>query len=35
MKILFVLEHSGVGPLVPALRLLHERGHRSTSPRGG
>jgi hypothetical protein len=27
MKILFVLEHSGVGPLVPALRLLHERGH--------
>jgi hypothetical protein len=27
MKILFVLEHSGVGPLVPALRLLHDRGH--------
>ena len=27
MKILFVLEHPGVGPLVPALRLLHERGH--------
>ena len=27
MKILFVLEHSGVGPLVPALRLLHEHGH--------
>jgi hypothetical protein len=27
MKILLVLEHSGVGPLVPALRLLHERGH--------
>ena len=27
MKILFVLEHSGVGPLVPTLRLLHDRGH--------
>jgi hypothetical protein len=27
MRILFVLEHPGVGPLVPALRLLHERGH--------
>ena len=27
MKILFVLEHPGVGPRVPALRLLHERGH--------
>jgi sulfotransferase family protein len=27
MKILFVLEHPGIGPLVPALRLLHERGH--------
>ncbi len=27
MKILFVMEHSGVGPLVPTLRLLHERGH--------
>jgi hypothetical protein len=27
MRILLVLEHSGVGPLVPALRLLHERGH--------
>src|SRR4051812_13075258 len=30
MKILFVLEHSGVAPLVPALRLLHERGHSIT-----
>lgn len=27
MRILFVLEHSGVGPLVPALRQLHDRGH--------
>jgi hypothetical protein len=27
MKILFVLEHPGIGPLVPALRLLHDRGH--------
>ena len=27
MRILFVIEHSGIGPLVPALRLLHERGH--------
>jgi len=27
MRILFVLEHPGIGPLVPALRLLHERGH--------
>jgi hypothetical protein len=27
MKILFVLEHPGIAPLVPALRLLHERGH--------
>src|SRR5581483_4349041 len=27
MRILFVMEHSGVGPLVPALRLLHDRGH--------
>jgi hypothetical protein len=27
MKILFVMEHSGIGALVPALRLLHARGH--------
>jgi hypothetical protein len=27
MKILFVLDHPGVGPLVPMLRLLHARGH--------
>ena len=27
MRILFIMEHSGIGPLVPALRLLHERGH--------
>jgi Sulfotransferase family len=27
MKILFVLEHPGVGPLVPTLRVLHDRGH--------
>ena len=30
MKILFVLEHSGVSPLVPALELLHDRGHSIT-----
>jgi hypothetical protein len=28
LKILFVMEHPGVGSLLPALRLLHERGHR-------
>jgi hypothetical protein len=28
MKVLFVMEHPGVGSLVPSLRLLHERGHR-------
>ena len=28
MKVLFVMEHPGVGSLVPALRLLDERGHR-------
>ena len=28
LKVLFVMEHPGVGSLVPALRLLHERGHR-------
>jgi sulfotransferase family protein len=27
MKVLFVLEHPGIGPLVPAIRLLHDRGH--------
>jgi hypothetical protein len=27
MRILFVLEHPGIGALVPMLRLLHERGH--------
>jgi hypothetical protein len=27
MKILFVMEHPGVGSLLPALRLLHGRGH--------
>ena len=27
MRILFVMEHSGIGPLVPALTLLHDRGH--------
>jgi hypothetical protein len=27
MRILFVMEHSGVGPLVPAVRLLQARGH--------
>ena len=30
MKVLFVLEHAGVSPLVPALRLLHDRGHSIT-----
>ncbi len=28
LKILFVMEHPGVGSLVPALHLLNERGHR-------
>jgi hypothetical protein len=28
LKILFVMEHPGVGSLLPALRLLDERGHR-------
>ena len=28
LKILFVMEHPGVGSLVPALHLLSERGHR-------
>ena len=27
MKIVLVLEHSGVGPFLPALRELHDRGH--------
>jgi hypothetical protein len=27
MKVLFVMEHPGVGSLLPALRLLHDRGH--------
>jgi hypothetical protein len=27
LKILFVMEHPGVGSLMPALRLLHRRGH--------
>jgi len=27
LKILFVMEHPGVGSLMPALRLLHGRGH--------
>ena len=27
LKILFVMEHPGVGSLMPALRLLHQRGH--------
>ncbi len=27
LRILFVMEHPGVGSLMPALRLLHERGH--------
>ena len=30
MKILFVLEHSGISPLVPALRKLHDAGHSIT-----
>jgi hypothetical protein len=30
LKILFVMEHPGVGSLMPALRLLYERGHRLT-----
>jgi hypothetical protein len=28
LKVLFVMEHPGVGSLMPALRLLHQRGHR-------
>jgi hypothetical protein len=28
LKILVVMEHPGVGSLVPALQLLHDRGHR-------
>jgi hypothetical protein len=28
LNILFVMEHPGVGSLMPALRLLHQRGHR-------
>jgi hypothetical protein len=28
LKVLVVMEHPGVGSLMPALRLLHERGHR-------
>jgi hypothetical protein len=28
LKILFVMEHPGVGSLMPALRILHGRGHR-------
>ena len=28
LRILFVMEHPGVGSLMPALRLLHRRGHR-------
>jgi hypothetical protein len=28
LRILFVMEHPGVGSLMPALRLLHQRGHR-------
>ena len=27
LRILFVMEHPGVGSLMPALRLLHQRGH--------
>ena len=27
LKILFVMEHPGVGSLMPALRILHGRGH--------
>ncbi|HZQ64029.1 MAG TPA: hypothetical protein VFA66_02225, partial [Gaiellaceae bacterium] len=28
MKVLVVMEHPGVGSMLPALELLHERGHR-------
>jgi hypothetical protein len=28
LRILFVMEHPGVGSVMPALRLLHERGHK-------
>ena len=28
LRILFVMEHPGVGSLMPALRLLHQRGHK-------
>ena len=30
LRILFVMEHPGVGSLMPALRLLHQRGHQLT-----